>query len=205
MYTKIIALAAVAFSAVPAFAADAVVQDPAYVQQGQTQSAFDWSGFYLGLQGGYTSTHASYLNGSEQDLDGGSTGIYGGYNFQHGPFIFGIENDFNYNWKDGSDVSLKWDGSARGRVGYALDRTLIYGTGGLAAAGGEVDVPGIGKKDDILIGWTAGGGVERALTDNIMMRAEYRYDDFGRKDFGSALGDFEVNQQKVTIGTSFKF
>lgn len=129
MYTKIIVLAAVAFSAVPAFAADAVVQDPAYVQQEQTQSAFDWSGFYLGLQGGYTSTHASYLNGSEQDLDGGSTGIYGGYNFQHGPFIFGIENDFNYNWKDGSDVSLKWDGSARGRVGYALDRTLIYGTG----------------------------------------------------------------------------
>ncbi|MGO7690323.1 porin family protein, partial [Rhizobium ruizarguesonis] len=68
-------------------------------------------------------------------------------------------NDFNYNWKYGSDVSLKWDGSARGRVGYALDRTMIYGTGGLAAAGGEVDVPGIGKKDDILIGWTAGGGV----------------------------------------------
>ncbi|MHC2569259.1 opacity protein-like surface antigen [Rhizobium leguminosarum] len=106
MYTKIIVLAAVAFSAVPAFAADAVVQDPAYVQQGQTQSAFDWSGFYLGLQGGYTSPHASYLDGSEQDLDGGSTGIYGGYNFQHGPFVFGIENDFNYNWKDGSDVSL---------------------------------------------------------------------------------------------------
>jgi outer membrane immunogenic protein len=205
MYKKIIALAAVALSAVPAFAADLVVQDPAYAQQEQTQSAFDWSGFYLGLQGGYTATHASYLNGSEQDLDGGSTGIYGGYNFQHGSFIFGLENDFNYNWKDGSDVSLKWDGSARGRVGYALDRTLIYGTGGLAAAGGEVDVPGVGKKDDILIGWTAGAGVERALTDNIMVRAEYRYGDFGSKDLGSALGDFEVNQQKVTLGTSFKF
>ena len=37
MYTKIITLAAVAFSAVPAFAADAVVQDPAYIQQAQTQ------------------------------------------------------------------------------------------------------------------------------------------------------------------------
>ncbi|MGO7755762.1 outer membrane protein, partial [Rhizobium ruizarguesonis] len=46
------------------------------------------------------------------------------------------------------------------------------------------------------------GGLERALTDNIMMRAEYRYDDFGLKDFGSALGDFEVNQQKVTISMS---
>ncbi|MGO8492397.1 porin family protein, partial [Rhizobium ruizarguesonis] len=79
--------------------------------------AFDWSGFYLGLQGGYTSTHASYLNGSEQALAGGSTGIYGGYNFQHGPFILGLENDFTSNWKDGREVSLQWECSSRGRVG----------------------------------------------------------------------------------------
>lgn len=72
MHMKILAFAtAVALSASAAHSADAVVQEPTYQEQGH--SGYDWSGFYLGLQGGYTWTHASYLGGSEQDLNGASS------------------------------------------------------------------------------------------------------------------------------------
>jgi len=170
----------------------------------ETYQAYDWSGFYLGAQGGYSWNKATYL-GSDKNIDTGSFGVHAGYNFQSGNIVYGIENDFNYNAGDGKQTKLEWDASGRARVGYALDRTLIFATGGVAAAGGKVDQPAIGKKDDILIGWTAGAGVEHAVTDNILIRGEYRYSDFGSKNFGSAIGDFGATQQKVLVGASYKF
>lgn len=205
MHLKIFAFAALVLSAAtPAAAADMVAPDIAPQSEQLTNSPYDWSGFYLGLQGGYSWNKVTAL-GSDQNLDGGSSGAYAGYNFQHGNIVYGIENDFNYNFKNGNETSLKWDASGRARVGYALDRTLLFATAGVAAGGGEIDVPSVGKKDDILIGWTAGGGVEHALTDNILVRGEYRYSDFGSKDFGTAFGDIKADQQKVTFGLGYKF
>jgi outer membrane immunogenic protein len=172
--------------------------------QQSAYSAYDWSGLYLGAQGGYSWNKAKYL-GTEQNLNSGSAGAHAGYNFQTGNIVYGIENDFNYNIEKGKEADLQWDASGRARVGYALDRTLFFTTAGVAATGGKVDVPTVGKKDDILIGWTAGGGVEHALTDNILVRGEYRYSDFGKKDFGSGIGDFSASQQKVIFGASYKF
>jgi outer membrane immunogenic protein len=205
MHIRIFAFATLALSPVaPAVAADMVFGQSAPQPEQQTYSAYDWSGFYLGAQGGYSWNQATYL-GTDQDLHSGSLGAHVGYNFQHGNIVYGIENDFNYNFEDGNEANLEWDASGRGRVGYAWDRTLFFATAGVAAAGGKIDVPAVGKKDDILIGWTAGGGVEHALTDNILVRGEYRYSDFGSKDFGSGIGDFGANQQKVIFGGSYKF
>ncbi|CAN7598981.1 outer membrane protein [Pararhizobium sp. LjRoot238] len=205
MRFKLFAFAALALtSTVPALAADAVYEQPLLPPEQQTYSTYDWSGFYLGAQGGYSWNQATIL-GSDQDIDSGSFGAHAGYNFQYGNIVYGIENDFNYNFEDGGEANLEWDASGRGRVGYAWDRTLFFATAGIAAAGGKVDVPGVGKKDDILIGWTAGGGVEHAVTDNILVRGEYRYSDFGNKDFGSGIGDFGATQQKVLFGASYKF
>ncbi|ATN37417.1 hypothetical protein ACO34A_26990 (plasmid) [Rhizobium sp. ACO-34A] len=205
MHIRIFAFAALAFSAaIPAGAADMTFEQPAPQPEYQASSTYDWSGFYLGAQGGYTWNRATVL-GSDQDIDSGSAGLHAGYNFQSGNFVYGIENDFNYNFEESDNANVEWDASGRGRLGYALDRTLIFATAGVAAAGGKVDVPGVGKKDDILIGWTAGGGVEHAFTDNITVRGEYRYSDFGSKDFGAAIGDFEANQHKVVLGASYKF
>ncbi|NTF42000.1 outer membrane protein [Rhizobium rhizogenes] len=202
MHIRILAMVALALSStMPAMAADMAFEQPAPQPQ---QSAYDWSGFYLGVQGGYSWNKAKYL-GTEQNLDGGSFGAHAGYNFQSGNIVYGIENDFNYSFNKDKDANLQWDASGRARVGYALDRTLFFTTAGLAAAGGKVDAPAIGKKDDILIGWTAGGGVEHALTDNILLRGEYRYSDFGKKDFGSRIGDFSGDQQKIVFGASYKF
>ncbi|CAN7739339.1 outer membrane protein [Rhizobium sp. LjRoot258] len=203
MQFKLFAVAALAASfGVPAIAADLTFEQPTPPQH--PYSAYDWSGFYLGAQGGYTWIKATVL-GTEQNLDSATFGAHAGYNFQSGNIVYGIENDFNYNFEDKSQADIGWDASGRARVGYALDRTLLFATAGVAAAGGKVDVPGLGKKDEILIGWTAGGGVEHALTESILVRGEYRYSDFGKKDFGSSIGDFEATQNKVLIGASYKF
>ncbi|MEQ1951770.1 outer membrane protein [Mesorhizobium sp. CN2-181] len=207
MRQKLIAfIATAAFAASPAFAADAIVVEPTYEPQA-IYSAYDWTGVYIGVQGGYAWTTLTAPGGREEDRDGGSAGLHGGYNFQHGNFVFGIENDINYNWGDDADngqVGLELDGSLRGRLGYALDRTLFYGTAGIAAAQAELELGRV-KEDDLLIGWTAGAGVEHAFTDNITVRAEYRYTDFGSADFGPILGEHDVSRNKVGFGASYKF
>ncbi|PIO97329.1 outer membrane protein [Pleomorphomonas carboxyditropha] len=207
MRNKVMAFAALNLvMAAPAMAADMPAPEPVYVPGEEVRPAFDWSGFYVGAQGGYAQSQVGFRGESDRDLSGGTFGIYGGYNFTYAGLVLGVENDVNYNWNDGdSVVGLDWDGSARARVGYAWDRILVYGTAGLAAAGGSVDVAGFRKKDDVLIGWTAGAGVEYAFTDNILFRTDYRYSDFGNVDFGDALGEFEADQHRVTVGVSYKF
>jgi outer membrane immunogenic protein len=205
MHIRLAACAALALVvAVPAVAADLGYENVAAPPEQQAYSAYDWSGFYLGAQGAYSWNQTTVL-GSDLDIDGGSFGGHAGYNFQSGNIVYGIENDFNYNFGESDDAHLEWDASARGRVGYALDRTLFFATAGAAAAGGKVDVSGVGKKDGILIGWTAGGGIEHAVTDKILVRGEYRHSDFGEKDFGSSIGDFGATQDRVILGTSYKF
>jgi outer membrane immunogenic protein len=205
MRIKLFALIALVFSpAAPAIAADLSPQPSEPQMERQEAFAYDWSGFYAGVQGGYTWNKATLL-GADQNIDNGSVGAHAGYNFQSGSIVYGIENDFNYNFDNDKQANLEWDASGRARLGYALDRTLLFTTAGLAAAGGKVDVPSAGKKDDILIGWTAGVGVEHAFSDNILLRGEYRYTDFGKKDFGSTAGDFGATQQKVVFGASYKF
>ncbi|OBZ97561.1 membrane protein (plasmid) [Pararhizobium polonicum] len=205
MQMRLFAFAAFALSsAAPVLAADLVDEQPSPPSEQQAYSAYDWSGFYLGAQGGYNWNQATIF-GSDADRDSGTVGAHAGYNFQHGNIVFGIENDFNYNFEESDNTNVEWDASGRGRVGYAWDRTLFFATAGVAAAGAKIDVPGAGKKDDILIGWTAGGGIEHALTDNILVRGEYRYSDFGNKDFGSSIGEFGATQHKVLVGASYKF
>lgn len=205
MHIRSFVFAALALcSAVPAFAADLVTDQPALAPEQQAYQPYDWSGFYIGAQGGYSWNQATIL-GSDHNIDSGAFGAHAGYNFQSGNIVYGIENDANYNFEKDGKANLQWDASGRGRIGYAWDQTLFFATAGVAAAGGKVDARRVGTKDDILVGWTAGGGIEHAFTDNILVRVEYRYSDFGTKDFGSSIGDFGATQQKVLMGASYKF
>ncbi len=80
-------------------------------------------------------------------------------------------------------------GSIRGRVGIAWDRALLYATGGVAFSGfnnsitdttGFVAPAGTSASfSNTRVGWTVGGGIEYAITNNWSVRAEYRYSDFG--------------------------
>lgn len=165
---------------------------------------FTWTGFYVGLQAGAVWDKVSYTgdNGYLYSLlfpvatttvwtgynNGGSTktgfvgGGHVGYNWQVGSFVFGAEGDV-----EGASV---WNGglrsSIRGRLGFALDRALIYATGGLAIASragtiatGTWGYNWGGNTSSTRVGWTVGGGVEYAFTPNWSAGLEYRYSDFG--------------------------
>jgi outer membrane immunogenic protein len=82
-----------------------------------------------------------------------------------------------------------WLGTIRGRVGVAIDRVLVYGTGGFAAA--EVKSNAIifpagagpilaGNSSETRNGWTVGGGVEIAFAPGLTFKTEYLFVDLGR-------------------------
>lgn len=214
MTLKQIGLAAVMTAfATGAMAADPVFEEPAPLPPEQVFApVYDWTGLYVGIQGGYAWTRLTEPDGFEEDFDGGALGAHAGFNFQHGDFVYGIEGDFNYNWNENTyfpggvpvDVGVDWDGSVRARLGYAWDRTLIYGTGGVAFANGYIEAPGFDESESF-VGWTIGAGVEHAFLDNVSARLEYRYSDFGSEDFGLGFGDFDLDQHTVRVGLSYRF
>jgi len=136
-----------------ALAADAVVDEVVVVDQ-----AYDWSGVYVGVFGGWAHnrTEATDITGTDfNDGTPGATrsltddgfvgGVTAGYNFQNGSWVFGpevelgwVSNDKLEFAADDSDEGLSTEygfyGAVTGRVGYAANRTLFYAKGGLAFA-----------------------------------------------------------------------
>ncbi len=189
-------LTLVAAGAGSAFAAD--LSQPSYAAPPQTYApaAWSWSGPYAGLEGGYGWSSGTV---SSQGWIGGG---YLGYNVQTNQhLVVGVEGDLNATSKsgrDGSGNTLKnpWDGSFRGRVGYAWDRTLAYGTAGVAVGG--LDYNGATATN---AGWAAGLGVETAFTNNVTGRVEYRHTDLGRYPTGGS--SFTSNDLLVGVGVKF--
>lgn len=125
-----------ALSASTAMAADAVYETPAPPVAQETLPVFTWSGPYLGIQGGAGWANGDFSAGGpvvSDDFNGGILGAFAGYNYQFdNNMVLGIEGDVDYNWNDndysGIKVGTDWQGSVRGRVGYAFDHALIYAT-----------------------------------------------------------------------------
>ena len=70
-----------------------------------------------------------------------------------------------------SGNGLDYFGTARGRIGYAFDRSLVYATGGYAYGSGQDDQNFAGRRfrDSFRTGYAVGGGVEYALpTDSFL-------------------------------------
>ena len=104
-------------------------------------------------------------------------------------------------------------GSIRGRLGVTVDRALFYATGGAAFAEFRtryVTTLGFDNLSHTRVGYTVGGGVEYAITNNWSLRGEYRYSDFGSfTDPALASGFGTVRrtetEQRVQGGVSYKF
>jgi outer membrane immunogenic protein len=138
-------------------------------------------------------------------IGGGQLGI----NWQRGPWVLGLETDFQYSDLRGRNTlagpftvtgrgttavstveeRLDWFGTTRARVGFTpAERLLVYATGGLAY--GDVKVSslfgdgaggtGFAAHSGSRVGWTAGGGIEYAVTNSVSLRAEALYFDLGR-------------------------
>jgi outer membrane immunogenic protein len=176
---------------------------------------FDWTGAYVGVHAGWgwaqvdgvfdiSELDEEFPDGSEttflddMDADGLVGGLHAGYNFQRGAFVFGPEGDLTFVSIDGEAADAEGDDVARAdidllaslrlRGGVALDRLLLYATGGVAYARGEfqlIDNLGAGSEnrgtaDFDAWGGVAGGGIEYAFTDRMSLRLEglhYFFDD----------------------------
>lgn len=155
---------------------------------------FTWSGFYAGVNAGYgwNTGDDVIINGVRfSNNDGGFVGGGQlGYNYQIGSFVIGAEGDLQ--WADLGNNAFSnnndWFGTVRGRAGVAFDRALVYGTGGFAFADGGN-------------GWTAGGGVEYAFTNNLSAKVEGLYVNVDRGGVLNTKDEFGV----VRAGLNFRF
>ncbi len=179
--------------------------------------AFSWTGGYMGGLVGYEwgSAHVRKNNqwsGQNVDPEGWMGGIFGGYNFQtSGMFVAGVEGDFTFSGASdktkGFSVENNWNTTLRARAGIAIDRFLMYGTGGLAVGNISVRNQGVGSDTGTHAGWTIGGGIEAAFTNNIIGRLEYRYTDYGTNIYDTGKRDTKVdfNSNQVMVGVGYKF
>ncbi|HVI27676.1 outer membrane protein [Hansschlegelia sp.] len=205
------ASAAVLALTVPAaMAADLPAYEPAPAVI--APAAFSWTGPYLGVHAGY-----GWGNAAKASPDGWMVGGYLGYNYQFdgSPVVIGIETDINYasiddkrNARGGrTKVSTDWNGATRARIGYAFDRFLVYGAGGLAYADREFKRSPGDKDSKTAVGWTVGGGIEYAASDNVSVRAEYRYTDYGKDTFklANSRPKSSYDEHRVMVGVAYKF
>lgn len=197
--------------ALPAFAADAVMEQPPAPLPMEEVPVASWAGGYAGLQAGYG--FSGRVTGGDEKVttDGFVGGAFGGYNWQNGMFVYGVEGDVGYNGNRGDDNGVTtrggMDGSLRARLGVAAtNNVLIYGTAGGAATQMKVD-DGFTSDDRTMLGFTAGVGTDIKLTEQVFARGEYRYTDYGGKDFNLTGGDTKVDarENKFLLGLGMKF
>jgi outer membrane immunogenic protein len=181
---------------------------------------FTWTGFYVGVNAGYgfggSDTERLRIGGvrvrlNDDDRAGFVGGGQAGFNYQMGMFVLGLESDIQYadlgergQFRAGGALFRGRDagdyfGTVRGRAGVAFDRVLVYGTGGLAY--GDVGPWGTDG-----IGWTVGGGIEYAFTNNITAKIEGLYVNLERDDrFRGVRVRGEEDFGVVRAGLNYKF
>ena len=172
------------------------------------------------IGGGHVGYNFSTQSLGAIPLLGAIPGGFGG-----GGLVFGVEGDvdgasYNRTYALGginNNIDQSIQGSVRGRLGVAVDRVLFYATGG--AAFGSLQNSylntlngGYDSFSHTRVGYTVGGGIEYAITNNVSLRAEYRYTDFGSINdtlTNSTAGGVDVRHRetdnRVQAGVSYKF
>lgn len=214
------------------------------------EAPFSWTGFYAGVHAGATfgdndaqivsNGQPFFHDGTDAPFDLSATGFEGGaqigYNWQMDAFVFGVEADFGGMgasdstggigtptlW-NGLGTDYDWLATVRGRVGYAWDRVLVYGTAGLAISQftdtyhfQKTDDPGDTSDlswGDTATGWTVGGGVEYSMTNHVSLRLEGLYVDLGSttndlsNEFGGDPTTAEIDHKfgVARVGLNYRF
>ncbi|MGY5802620.1 outer membrane protein [Rhizobium hainanense] len=188
-------------------AADAVEQIPQPpVAQEAAPAVNNWSGFYIGGAGDWNAGHFN-RNGDAYAWGGQA---FTGYNWQQGQIVYGIEADLGYSGADSTRNGLTAkngvNGSVRGRLGYDFNPFMLYGTAGLAIGQNKLS-DDTSSDSKTAVGYTVGAGAETFITNNITARLEYRYTDYGKKNFDLDSGSFSrgYDEQSVKVGIGVKF
>ena len=204
----------------PSFGADLPRKGPRYV------APFSWSGFYVGLNGGYGWGTSTWTNPALNDsfaVKGGLAGATLGYNLQTGAWVWGLEGDFDASWIKGSDnvaggicggvsgcqTSNTWLATGRGRIGYAWGRWMPYLTGGAAFGNIKMTPNGGTSASQTKLGYTFGSGVEYAFMGAWSAKLEYLYVDLGKSTCGAATcgidTDVKFKTSIVRLGVNYRF
>jgi outer membrane immunogenic protein len=183
-------------------------------------TAYNWSGIYVGANGGGGWGTSNWDSAGSFNVSGVVVGGTAGGNWQMGHAVIGLEGDVDWSNLKGSTTSAAcpagcttsndWLATVRGRAGYAFDRFLPYVTGGLAVGDVKASTPALTGATQTSTGWTAGGGVEFALTSNWTAKAEYLHVDLGNMNCGFNCGTVAGNSVSlksdvVRGGVNFRF
>ncbi len=174
---------------------------------------YDWTGFYVGGHFGYGD--ASFGPGTNPlPLQGvflphSPTGLIGGFQMGYNRqlanhLVLGVEADASFTSPLDApaqaiapfNTTLDYVGTLRGRVGYAFGKWMPYATGGFAWGHTHVNINEDPQNTSNIIssvghyqtGWTAGLGLEFAVSGNWSARLEYEHVDLSRQMYD--LGAF---------------
>ncbi len=188
--------------AAPASAADLAARPYTKAAPPMIAAMYDWSGFYLGVNGGWGSSRKCWdltndglgpvTAASEgcHDATGGTAGGQIGYRWQANSWVFGLEAQGNWADLRGSNVSLISGDTNRsridafglftGQIGYAWNNVLLYVKGGGAVTGDRFEIRDTATNtflatasDQTRWGGTVGAGAEFAFAPNWSAGVEY--------------------------------
>jgi outer membrane immunogenic protein len=210
--------------AAPASAADLAARPYTKAPIAPMASVYNWTGFYLGVVGG-----GAWESGSgDPRMKGGFVGGTAGYNWQTGNVVFGVEADGSWADVNASvttpvvfggialpvTTTSRIDalGTVRGRIGWAVNNVLFYGTGGYAWIDNKITIssPLASVSDSKWhSGWTVGAGVEAFFAPQWSVKGEYLYRSLGGETYFSAIGapvnTGTLNLHTVQVGVNYHF
>jgi outer membrane immunogenic protein len=207
---------------------------PTYKAPAPVQQVYNWTGFYVGVNGGGAWGSQDPLNIITNRFDNASTGISGGLfggtvgaQMQMAHVVMGLEADLDWASIKGSSIitptiggvgagipfnantNIKWESTARARVGYASDNVLFYGTAGLALLGAKTTLTAPGGAavcGGVLANCTGtsrqaglalGGGIEYGFTPALSAKVEYLY--------VSAVSLSVSHNNEIRAGLNYRF
>jgi opacity protein-like surface antigen len=217
-------------SAAPAYKASPAVMAPLY----------DWTGFYIGghISESWSHTNSTTTNtvsgavvdsGSENRSDFHGGGQVGYDYMMPSRFVIGILADVSSGNSNSSTFSNHSDssktdvsGTVRGRLGYAFNNVLLYGTGGWAWSTGSVTrtqtglpltgTTVVGTVETINVqrnGWTIGTGLAWGFLPNWNVFGEYRYTNWGTNTLTFPIAQRSTSNSTtanlIELGVNFKF
>ena len=203
-------VALIAFAA-PAAAADLAARPYTKAPPQMIAAVYDWSGFYVGVNGGWGTSRNCWTNTAVagvpvaptaegcHDADGGTAGGQIGYRWQASQWVFGLEAQGNWADFEGSNTSAQLlvtrnesridaFGLFTGQVGYAWNNALLYVKGGAAVTSNKY--AGIDTGTGLVFdsanqtrwGATVGVGLEYGFAPNWSVGVEYNHLFMGDRD-----------------------
>ena len=203
--------------------------------------SYSWTGFYLGgnlgygwSQGSFSDTAGNAITTTNTPAFLGGAQVGGNYEFGNG-ILIGAEADFDWAVNSNNTTNplagvtvtnnSRWFTLFDARLGYALDRWLVYGKGGFAWVGSGSTTATNAAGNSIAFsnnnsnyGWNAGAGVEWAFWRNVSARLEYDYIGLNGTSFtvpagagiaGVPAGDVFTGKnrtiQMINLGLNYKF